>query len=98
MGFGMRKEVYMRKPKKVHAHIKELYGQELEHSRSKTKEARLIEVQPLTQEQRGDIKKRIKRRLVQERQTKIKVAFISIFLTVVFLAALVWFTRYVVGF
>jgi hypothetical protein len=83
MGFGMRKEVYNRKPRKPFAKLKKLYDQELRKSgtikNSENRRFSKTEIQ--------EVKERIRRRIRKEKQ---KDVFLTI-LSFVILIVLVWY-------
>lgn len=62
MGFGMRKEVYTRKPKTAFKKLKAIYGDHLEDLKIKSKN----QVSPLSEADKQYLKEKVKRELMEE--------------------------------
>ncbi len=97
MGFGMRKEVYSRKPKKIHSRIKQLYGEKLDKhwdTKYQTKPA----LKELSEAERNLIKQEIRASVKKENRKKFILIVFSLVLTVISLVLIVWGIRLVFGF
>lgn len=92
MGFGMKKEVYTRKPRKTHAYLKNLYGKQLTRHLSGPQIAG-IPPSTISEENREFIRERVRESIKQDTRQRIVSGFLVLFLTLVGLFALVWLLR-----
>lgn len=97
MGFGMQKEVYTRKPKKAFKHLKKIYCDELDQGWDTKYKAR-EQYQKLTEQEKLLLREKIKSRLKAENKKRVLIMLISLVGTVLFMAFLVWFIRWYIGF
>lgn len=94
--FGIKRSEHTRKPKKIHARVKKLYGQHLEKHWD-AKYSSKIYSKTLTNEERLEIRSRVIDDIKKENQLKFRKVIISLILTLIFLFALVrgiglWFS------
>ena len=79
MGFGMKKEVYARKPKTSFAKLKRVYGEEL---RKRTKSNSTFNNQKLSPLEKEKIKKRIKKEIRRKNLKTVYVILVPILLMI----------------
>ena len=90
MGFGMKKEVYTRKPKTPFARAKQLYGEKLEHYTSTYPVPKLSSPKlKLSAEQSEVIKAQIRATILKENKRKRVINVLTI-LSAIVLAVVVW--------
>lgn len=92
MGFGMKKEVYTRKPKKPYAYLKKLYGDQLEKHLSTTHIQAVNDIQ-FSRGEWESFKDELKERIKQENRHRVWRGFLSLIVTIATLFALVWLGR-----
>jgi len=97
MGYGLNREVYARKPKKIYSRIKQLYGEKLEKHRD-AKYKTVSSVKPLSEDDRQAIRSSIKASIAQENRKRVVILLASLALTVVVLGLIIWGVRLVFGF
>lgn len=86
IGSGNRTDTFNRKPQVPFKKLRAMYGDELENFITSEKESVIIAIE-LTEEERGQLKNKVRGILKQERQTSILsfIATISILIILIFL-------------
>ncbi len=93
MSFGLHgRNIGKRKPKKMYAYLKSLYGEELEmHLKHEQRE--LNKTKEFTDYQRHEFKRKLKERVKEDQRKMAKALVLSGLITLLVLAAIVWFLR-----
>lgn len=97
MGYGFLRAIYGQKPKKPYAYLKSLYGEQLEKHLMPPHITAKEDIH-FTDEEWKEFRKAIKRKVRHENRARVKAMLISLILTIIVMAALVWLIREWIGF
>jgi|TARA_Y100001934_G_C12372855_1_gene787463 cytoskeletal protein RodZ len=92
MGFGMKKETYARKPRKIFKHLKNIYGDKLDKFDHHQKQTELHS-QEFSDEDRRALQVKLKQKSKAESRHKLRLLLLSVVLMILGLAGFVWLFR-----
>ncbi len=95
--YGLKKEVYARKPRKSFSHLKKIYGERLDKF---DHHIRVTEIngKPFSKEERALLKAKLKRETKKELKRKLVLLLLSLALTPISIFVLIYLLRNYFGF
>lgn len=89
MGFGMKREVYTRKPRKVFSNLKRINGEDIDHHFHR-KHIELQQGRKFSEKEWVTFREKLKIRAKKEKRKQIIVLAVSLVLAILILMVLAW--------